>query len=182
MQNLPLSLFATIIREADEDFNRLSENNLKIFPHSSAVGGIFPPGYKLLHGGGVLLRGGMRRVGVLAGAEQPGGIVGHHAGLHISGQKFPGVLLAAGRRGAVGHGYAVGCTVRAGMGRAAGLLHLRGHLRAGGSRVAGHLHRFRLFAQRRAAAGAAVFRRGGAAGPVFQFVADERIYDLVDWN
>ena len=44
-------------------------------------------------------------MGVLVGAEQPGGIVCHHAGLHIPGQKFPGVLLVTGGRGAVGHGH-----------------------------------------------------------------------------
>ena len=44
------------------------------------------------------------------------------------GRAWAGVLLAAGRRGAVGHGYAVGCTARVWVGRAAGLLHLRGQL------------------------------------------------------
>ena len=44
-------------------------------------------------------------MGVLVCAEQSGCIVGHHAGLHIPGQKFPGVLLVTGGRGAVGHGH-----------------------------------------------------------------------------
>ena len=100
MQNLPLSLFATIIREADEDFNRLSKNNLKNFQQrrqwrpkqgaaarrsGSAVRGFFPPVHKVEHSFGVFLRGRMAGVGVLAGAEQPGRIVGHHAGLYVSG-------------------------------------------------------------------------------------------------
>ena len=59
-------------------------------------GGSVTPVHKAQHLRSILVRGRMAGMGVLVCAEQSGCIVGHHAGLHIPGQKFPGVLLVTG--------------------------------------------------------------------------------------
>ena len=128
---------------------------------------------ELLHRIGVLIRGGVGRVSVLQGAEQPRGILRHHTG-HLPGQKFLRVFLAAGGGGAVGHGHTgLRSAARFRVRRIAGHFR-RGQLGAGCRGVSGRLGRVRLFAQRRAAPAAACFRRGRRPGPVRKDMMDER--------